>query len=432
MPLPIICASAALCQFALIFSTVFTKPQWKYFVTVLLALVQSEDRRTLTGLLRKVLAQFSLAGLSRFLARAPWPETRLGQLWLAHFRTQLEPVLQAEHQRQRAERPKRRGHPKATSVTGYLIFDDSTHAKPKGRKMKGLGRHYSTTEKKQVTGHSLFMGLHLLLGRRCPLPPRMYRTKTTCEKETVPFKSKVDLAYDGIQDFVPVPGEQVHVLVDAWYTCRRLWKAAHARGFDFSGGLKSNRKLRRETPDGKRFWQHLSDYAAELSPEQFQAVVWPAQDGGRTVWVHCIRTLVHRLGACQVVIVREQLDATPEQTRYFATSLLEADAQTIVNVLAVRWDIETLFEDLKELFGTDHYQLMNDRAIVRYWTLASCAYLFLDERRAEMVHGKARHITIGEARQDVQTDHQLNLLQWLQNEFRNGCTPAQLQARFAA
>lgn len=432
MPLPIICASAALCQFALPFRGIFSKPQWKYFVTVLLALVQSEDRRTLTGLLRKVLAQFSLAGLSRFFARAPWSETVLGQQWLAHFRTQLESVVQAEHQRQRAERPKRRGHPKATSVTGYLLFDDSTPIKPKGRKMKGLGCHYSTTERKQVTGHSLFMGLPVLLGRRCPLPPPMYRTKTTCEKEGVPFKSKVDLAYAGIQNFVPVPGEHVHVLVDAWYTCQRLWKAARARSFDFSGGLKSNRKLRCVLPDGKRVWQRLSDYAAELSAEQFQAVVWPAQDDGRTVYVQGVRTLVHRLGACQVVIVREKLDAPVEQTRYFATSLLDADAQTIVNVLAARWDIETLFEDLKELFGTDHYQLMNDRAIVRYWTLASCAYLFLDERRAAMLHAQARHITIGEACQDIQKDHQLNLLQWLQNEFQSGRTPTQLQARFAA
>jgi hypothetical protein len=430
MPLPIICASADLCQFVLLFRLVFTKPQWKYFVTVLLALIQSEDRRTLTGLLRKVLAQFSLAGLSRFFAKSPWPETFLAQLWLAHFRLQLEPCVQAEHRRQRAPQAQRRGRPKATSVTGYLVFDDCTNAKLKGRKMKGLGWHYSTTEQKPVLGHSLFLGLHVLLGRRCPLPPQMYRTKAICEKEGVPFQSKIDLADAGIQDFVPVESEHVHVLVDAWYTCQRLWKVAQARGFDFSGGLKGNRKLRRQTPDGTRSWQPLSEYAAELSADQFQAVTWPAQAGGRTVYVHCVRTLVHHLGACQVVIVREKPDGSAGHTRYFATTLLDANPQTIVNVLAVRWDIETLFEDWKELFGADHYQLMSDRAIVRYWTFAACAYLFLDERRAEMAQTQARHITLGEARQDVQKDHQLNLLQWLQTEFQNGRTPIQLQARF--
>ena len=201
MPVPIICASEALCQFALLFSLVFTQPQRKYLVTVLLALIQSEDRRTLTGRLRKVLAPFSLAGLSRFFAKSAWSETLLGQLWLAHFRLQLEPLVQAEHQRQRAQPVPRRGRSKATSVTGYLIFDDCTHAKLKGRKMKGLGRHYSTTEQKQVPGHSLFLGLHVLLSRRCPLPPQMYRTKTTCDQEGVPFQSKLDLAYTGLVDW---------------------------------------------------------------------------------------------------------------------------------------------------------------------------------------------------------------------------------------
>jgi hypothetical protein len=38
MPLPIICAHEALCQFAA-FSEHFSKPQRKYFVTVLLALL---------------------------------------------------------------------------------------------------------------------------------------------------------------------------------------------------------------------------------------------------------------------------------------------------------------------------------------------------------------------------------------------------------
>ena len=47
-------------------------------------------------------------------------------------------------------------------MTGFLIFDDSVHTKPKGRAMGGLGRHYSATEKKDVSGHCLFSGLYVL------------------------------------------------------------------------------------------------------------------------------------------------------------------------------------------------------------------------------------------------------------------------------
>jgi hypothetical protein len=37
---------------------------------------------------------------------------------------------------------------------GCLVLDDSVHSKPKGREMAGLGRHYSTTEKKAVSPES--------------------------------------------------------------------------------------------------------------------------------------------------------------------------------------------------------------------------------------------------------------------------------------
>src|SRR4030095_9089090 len=118
MPLPIICANQALCQFVEAFATCLSKPQRKYFVTVLLALLLCEERRTLTGLLRKILDARSLCGLSRFLSRSPWSETKLAQVWQARFFQQVQPGVMAEHQRQIAARPKKRGHPKATAVTG--------------------------------------------------------------------------------------------------------------------------------------------------------------------------------------------------------------------------------------------------------------------------------------------------------------------------
>jgi hypothetical protein len=72
--------------------------------------------------------------------------------------------------------------------------------------MGGLGRHYSGTEKRVVRGHCLFTGLYVLLGRRCPLEPRLYRQQAVCEQEGVPFQSKVDLAVAEIEQFEPVSG----------------------------------------------------------------------------------------------------------------------------------------------------------------------------------------------------------------------------------
>ncbi len=138
MPKPIVCLSEQLRQFLEGFRPCFSKRQWKYFVTVLLGWIECEERKTMSGLLRVVGEHISLSGLSRFMSKWPWSVAEVAQTWLRRFRQHLEGLVQAEHERLKAERPKWVGRPKETVVTGYLIFDDSVHSKPKGRKMGGL------------------------------------------------------------------------------------------------------------------------------------------------------------------------------------------------------------------------------------------------------------------------------------------------------
>src|SRR5918996_4643847 len=129
MPVPIICLESTLHQYAETFRLVFTLPQFRHFVTVLLGFILTPERRTLTGLLSRVAGVHSLSVLSRFFSQAPWSPQELADAWLKHFRQQLTPQVQAEHQRQQARRPPKRGRPKDTQVTAFLIFDDTTIGK---------------------------------------------------------------------------------------------------------------------------------------------------------------------------------------------------------------------------------------------------------------------------------------------------------------
>ena len=72
MPQPIICLDEEVCHFAERFGSLFSKPQYQYFVIVLLGLIECEGRRTLSAVLREVGQSPSMSGLSRFLAVAPW------------------------------------------------------------------------------------------------------------------------------------------------------------------------------------------------------------------------------------------------------------------------------------------------------------------------------------------------------------------------
>ena len=434
MPVPIVCLDARLRQFAATFARCFSAPQRQHFVTVLLALLLCQERRTLSGLGRQVAGGRSVAALSRFLATAPWSASAVAATWQARFAAQVTPLVAAEHQRQRQAQPRRRGRRPTPRVTGYLIGDDSTLVKPKGRKMAGVGRHYSTTVGKPVVGHSLVQGLYVVQGRRCPPAPQVYRQQAVCAAAGVPFRSKVDLMVETIRTFAPLPDTQTHVLVDSWYSAKAVWRAARDRGFLITSGLKANRSLRvpdPEAPGGWR-WQTLADYAASLTEADYTAATWPSRHGSRTVYVHVVQTRVRKLYRCQVVIVRESLAAPLSQARYWASSDLTADLPTLLTHLATRWEIEVLFGDLKEVLGLDHYQVMTATALLRFWTLVLAAYVFLEEEQAHAQPTRPDPLTIGETRRAVQRTHQRHLLAWLHQQVQAGAAVEDLAEALAA
>ncbi|MDH7486633.1 MAG: transposase [Anaerolineae bacterium] len=127
--------------------------------------------------------------------------------------------------------------------------------------------------------------------------------------------------------------------------------------------------MRLLAPDGTRRWLAVGQYAAELKGADFTQVAWPTQDGSKPMYVHLVRTWVHELGPCQVLIVKPGRDAPPAQWRYWATSRLEDTLKQVVAHVTQRWTIEDLFSDCKELLGSDHYQVRSAPGIIRFWAL---------------------------------------------------------------
>jgi hypothetical protein len=335
--------------------------------------------------------------------------------------------VQAEHSRLKAEQPKRIGRPKQTVVTGFLIFDDSVHHKPKGQKMGGLGYHYSNTEQKVVAGHCLFTGLYVLLGQRCPLEPKMYCQKSVCEQENQPFQSKVAMAVKEIETFEPVPDTQTHVLIDSWYHCTRVRRAAQKRGWQVSGALKSNRVMRLIAEDGTRTWIKLSEYASELKREDWSEVTWPSAEGRQKMYAHLVVTWIRKLGPTLLLITCHDPNEPLKTIRYWASTVLDLDAQALVDILAIRWEVETFFEYEKDLLGSDHYQVMSRQAVLRFWTLTACLLCFLEEQR----YLEDQIATCGDVRRMIQNDHRQNLLLWLETRFKDGLSVEQICSQLA-
>lgn len=402
--------------------------QWKYFVTVLMGLLHCEGSKTLSGMLRKVAVMVTVSGLSRFLISPAWTTAALEQIRYQQFVNQVQPMVAQAHEEQKAERERRRGRPRATVVTGYLILDDSTHVKRYYAKTEsGLGRHYSTIEKKTVQGHSLFQAVYVVEEYQYPLTPQMYCQKTTCEEIERPFCSKVDMSVRLVESFQPLPDTRTHVLADSWYLNKKLWKAAKARNWDITGGLKSNRRVRIEDSQGIVTWPTVSEYTTTLSEEDFQAMKWPSQEGEQTVFAHLLRTKVKHLGACQVLILRDKPNDPASSTRFFATSRLKDTLDQVIVAVAKRWTVETLFADFKELMGSDHYQLHSALAIERFWALALCLYQFFDNLRHRLERLHNRHVSLGETRLWLINRHETQQLDWICYQVKDGANSTQIK-----
>ncbi|MDQ2905131.1 MAG: hypothetical protein M3Y81_16480 [Chloroflexota bacterium] len=237
------------------------------------------------------------------------------------------------------------------------------------------------------------------------------------------FQSKIELMHTLIRTCEPVTGTITHILLESWYCAKCLWQAARERDFLITTGLKSNRWLRipdESVPQGW-IWQKLSDSLANVTAQDCVQTCWPR--GAKPVYVHVVTTSVRTLYRCQIVIVRHSLDAPLSQARYWASSDVEAHTQTLLTHISARWDIEVLFGDGKEELGLDHYQLMSASAIVRFWTLALLASVFLEEEQQRLRAVWQRPVPIGEARREIQRRHRRRLLEWLHHQFLSGTQP---------
>ncbi len=429
---PIIIQESSFRNYLGAFRAAVRPAQWRYLETVLMGLIHCQASRTLSGMLRGVAVLVTVWQLSRFLVSPRWSTSSLAEARYRVFAAEVQPLVAAAHAAQGLNRPRRPGRPRGTVVTGYLILDDSTHVKRWAKQMGGQGWHYSSTDQRTMPGHSLFQGLYLVAGHQYPLDPQMYIQKAVCDQEQRVFQSKVDLAVKAVEDFAPLPDTHTHVLIDSWYVNKRMWKAVRKRQWDLSGGLKANHKLRVLDPlTGGWRWLRLDDFAETLGAEPFQPVLWPSQEGEQRVWAYLLHTRIKKLGACQVLIVRPTADAPVSQTRFYLTTRLEDTLEQVVGTLAVRWTVETLFEDFKELMGSDQYQLRSAEAIRRFWALGLCLYQFLDSLRLRLERIHQRHVTLGETLAWLRQRHTDLALDWIYLLATRGVPREQIQAQLA-
>lgn len=141
------------------------------------------------------------------------------------------------------------------------------------------------------------------------------------------------------------------------------------------------------------------------------------------MYAHAVCTWIYKLGPTLLLITCHDLDVPLQSTRYWGSRQLDLDAQALVDILAIGWQIETFFEYEKDLLDSDHYQLISAQAILRFWALVASLMCFLEEQHSS---DRVQSLTYGDVRRSIRYPHRLNLLHWHAQSFLAGATVEQV------
>lgn len=330
------------------------------------------------------------AQISRFLARPRWRETNVLGL-LREMLLALEAgtglfvfILDAT----------------LTSRSGHRTPNTFSTGNRQRRPKKG--RRHGKIKHAKKRCHSFTMGLLITpSGMRIPFS-QPYYTKEYCQQTGRTHRTTAESAAALIRE-LPLPaGARVVVLGDTAYDAEVVQQACGERGYTWIVPCNSERVV--AGPKGKRpkvrsllwDWPTWSRQSIQVAPTQGDYVVYrrlsPHRIGPkikpRTYFVHQERLTVRSVGEVRLVFSTTQKDlpqATPDDVKILMTNDLKLTARDIVELYALRWQIELFFKELKSTLGFDQYRFQRFEAVEAWTDLALAAFLYLEWRRQKQL-----------------------------------------------
>jgi SRSO17 transposase len=234
-----------------------------------------------------------------------------------------------------------------------LILDDTPFER-EGKHIEGLGVHHGA--KGLVKGLCAVTAV-VRIGRQVWCwAIRGYRPKRGCPPGT--FRSKIELALEVLEQ-AALLGANVFVLMDAWYSCKRVLNRIAWQGWRYVAAIKSNRRLRLE---GRKT---LVRFLAK-GPRTYRTVRLSKR---LTVRVARREAVLPGVGPVAVFIVKAK-----EWVSFLVSNDLELTPQEAVRLYAERFRIETFHRDAKQHLGLGELWVRSWRAVQRHWTLCGLAY----------------------------------------------------------
>lgn len=342
------------------------------------------------------------AALVRFLAQVKWSRD-----W--QVLTQVAELLwQAEAARQGT----------------WIFIVDQTYCGQQGQKTENTfsranyrprAKNSQRRQKKHArrSCHGFIMGLLLTpSGLRLPCC-RSYYTEAYCSAKKKTYRKQTELAAELIGCLAVPQQAEVVVLGDTAFDADTIRTACAQRQWNWIVPLNPERVL--AGPKGQR--PKVWSLAKGLQEQQFTPVRLTPGQGSfaaqrrvarcrlgpkvktRTFYVHRERRAVHSLGDVQLVFsttVKPKQGVAVEVQKILVSNDLKRSAAALVELYALRWQIELFFKELKSTLGLHQYRFRRFHKVEAWVQACLVAFVYLEWYRARQL--RRRHLSVAERR----------------------------------
>ncbi len=166
--------------------------------SIIAVLVNVSGDKTISRIAQTIADAKDKSCIYKFLSRAKWDEKLIDRNRLNYLILRFASLIKP-------------------NTTGFLIIDDTVNIKESTKKIQGLSYNYSHSESKSVWSHCVVTSNFVAGNLSMPLQYQPYFNEENCLKFNKPFKSKVDIAKNFIENFkAPRNCKKIYCLVDIY------------------------------------------------------------------------------------------------------------------------------------------------------------------------------------------------------------------------
>jgi len=366
--------SPQLCTFLEPLIESLSQPQQKHLRDLCDGLLVCEAEHTLAAMQRQFVETTDQSNWADFLRISPWDAGRVrAELLDSQIQWAME---QAEKSCQAKEI--------------YLNIDDSLGEKDRDTwRLEVVDIHHdhtrSTPKQPRYINGFCYLVCTMCVGEIVvTLDVRLYlRTRTVRainrgreQQARIRFRSKNTIAREMLKRIAPhlPPDWKVIVQFDSWYASKKILKFVHRQQWQFTCGVRSNRKL-----NGVRLdTQHRKQKHKSHKP----VLVTNAKKEERRYYVRQIDGRLEGLSFDLRVLISKR-HTGQKHPAYFASTRLACKPPAILQGYTGRWSCEVVNFYLKVQIGLSDFRLWSYEAVDNYVVAVHLAWAYVERRFVE-------------------------------------------------